>query len=87
MFVYIPRGVYNMENTNNQSWYLERVLFLIAGSFSLIGLFIANYFSHWGLVLNLLVGINMILFSLTGFCPMGLILTRLGIPKKCGSDR
>ncbi|PJZ27180.1 hypothetical protein CH352_08790 [Leptospira hartskeerlii] len=76
-----------MENTNTQSWYLERVLFLIAGSVSLIGLIIANFFSQWGLVLNLLVGINMILFSMTGFCPMGFILTRLGIPKKCGSDR
>ncbi|TGM97666.1 YgaP-like transmembrane domain [Leptospira dzoumogneensis] len=76
-----------MENTNNQSWYLERVLFLIAGSFSLIGLFIANFFSPWGLLLNLLVGVNMVLFSSVGFCPMAFILTRLGVPKKCGSDK
>ncbi|TGK37998.1 YgaP family membrane protein [Leptospira andrefontaineae] len=76
-----------MENTNTQSWYLERVLFLIAGSVSLIGLIVANFFSPWGLLLNLLVGINMILFSVTGFCPMGFVLTRLGVPKKCGSDR
>ncbi|GBF39671.1 YgaP family membrane protein [Leptospira johnsonii] len=76
-----------MDTTNTQSWYLERVLFLIAGSVSLIGLLIANFLSPWGLVLNLLVGINMMLFSLVGFCPMAFILTRLGIPKKCGSDR
>ncbi|MGJ4787428.1 YgaP family membrane protein [Leptospira koniambonensis] len=76
-----------MENTNHQSWYLERVLFLIAGTFSLIGLIIAHFFSPWGLILNFLVGINMVLFSLTGFCPMGFILTRLGVPNKCGSDR
>ncbi|MEI1277456.1 YgaP-like transmembrane domain [Leptospira venezuelensis] len=76
-----------MENTNTQNWYLERVLFLIAGSVSLIGLLVANFLSPWGLLLNLLVGVNMILFSVTGFCPMGFVLTRLGVPNKCGSDR
>ncbi|AYV57725.1 DUF2892 domain-containing protein [Leptospira kmetyi] len=61
-------------------WYLERMLFLIAGFVSLLGLTLGFYFSPWFLILNVLVGINQIVFALTGFCPMALILGKLGIP-------
>ncbi|TGN20735.1 YgaP-like transmembrane domain [Leptospira idonii] len=64
-------------------WHLERVLFLIAGAIGLIGLGLGLYLSQWWFLLNLLVGFNLILFSFTGFCPMAVILAKLGFePKK-----
>lgn len=83
----IPMGVYGMSESNAKIWYLERILFLIGGSVSLLGLLIAYFISPWGLVLNILASINMILFSLVGFCPMAFILTRLGVPRKCEAIR
>ncbi|EPG65022.1 YgaP-like transmembrane domain [Leptospira wolffii] len=74
-----------MESRTNGTWYLERVLFLIAGSFSLIGLGLGLLVDKWGFALNALVGVNMVVFSLTGFCPMAILLRKLGISEKCGA--
>lgn len=76
-----------MESKSRNGWYLERMLFLIAGSFSLIGLWLGLFVDKWGFALNLLVGANMILFALVGFCPMAFLLRKFGVPEKCGSDR
>ncbi|TGL80888.1 YgaP-like transmembrane domain [Leptospira yasudae] len=62
------------------SWYLERYLFLIAGVVSLTGLSLGIYVDRWGFLLNLLVGLNLILFSFTGFCPMSYLLKKIGVP-------
>ncbi|RHX84207.1 YgaP family membrane protein [Leptospira stimsonii] len=61
-------------------WYRERLLFLIAGTVSLIGVTLGLLVNPWGFLLNFLVGINMILFAFAGFCPMSLILKSFGIP-------
>lgn len=73
-----PLG-YIEENEMN-SWYRERLLFLIAGTVSLIGVTLGMFVNQWGFVLNFLVGINMILFAFAGFCPMSLILKSCGVP-------
>ncbi|MCG6169746.1 DUF2892 domain-containing protein [Leptospira sp. FAT2] len=62
------------------SWYLERYLFLIAGTVSLAGLTLGFFVNQWGFAFNLLVGLNLILFSFTGFCPMSYFLKKIGIP-------
>ncbi|MBM9578163.1 DUF2892 domain-containing protein [Leptospira sp. 201903070] len=62
------------------SWYRERLLFLIGGTVSLIGITLGLFVNPWGYVLNFLVGINMVLFAFAGFCPMSLILKGCGIP-------
>ena len=61
------------------SWYLERVLHLIAGVMILMSLTLAYFFSKYWLILTALVGLNLIIFSLTGFCLMANILIKLGI--------
>lgn len=61
------------------SWYLERVLHLIAGIMILVSLGLAYFFSKYWLILTALVGLNLIVFSLTGFCLMANILVKLGI--------
>jgi F0F1-type ATP synthase assembly protein I len=58
-------------------WYLERIIWLIAGTVVLTGTLLGIFVNRYWLVLPLLAGINMIIFSLTGFCPMALLLNRV----------
>jgi hypothetical protein len=58
-------------------WPLERVLFALAGSVTLLSLALALLVSHWFLLLTALVGVNQWLFVLFGACPASLVLQRL----------
>jgi hypothetical protein len=60
------------------SWYLERLTWLIAGIFTLTGTILAWLHSPYWLILTGLVGINLTIFSLTGFCLVANILYKLG---------
>ncbi|HMV45930.1 MAG TPA: DUF2892 domain-containing protein [Leptospiraceae bacterium] len=59
-------------------WYLERVIWLLAGLFTLASLGLGYFVSPYWFILTLLVGINQIVLSLTGFCPMTVILDKAG---------
>lgn len=60
------------------SWYLERIIWLVAGTFTLAGTLLAWLVSPWFLLLTGLVGINLLIFAFTGFCVMANILHALG---------
>ena len=60
------------------SWYLERIIWLVAGTFTLAGTLLAWLVSPWFLILTGLVGVNLLIFATTGFCIMANILTALG---------
>lgn len=60
------------------SWYLERLTWLIAGIFALSSAILAAIHSPYWLILTGLVGVNLIIFALTGFCLMANILYKLG---------
>lgn len=60
------------------SWYLERLIWLIGGIFVLASTVLAAVHSSYWLILTGLVGVNLIVFSLTGFCLMANILYKLG---------
>lgn len=66
-------------------WYRERIILLMAGVFNLIGLSLSYFVSPYFLILCVLVGLNLTIYSLTGFCIMGTILYKLGIKsqKEC----
>jgi hypothetical protein len=64
----------------NQGWTVRRILFLLAGSFTLIGTALAAFVSPWFLLLPALVGANQLLMVAVGWCPMSLLLGRLGVP-------
>lgn len=64
------------------NWYLERILFLIAGLFILISLILGLLWSPYWFILTFLVGINLIIFALTGFCIMANILYKFGAKPK-----
>lgn len=60
------------------TWYLERIIWLIAGVFSLSSAVLAAVHSPYWLILTALVGMNLVIFALTGFCLMANILYKLG---------
>ncbi len=64
------------------TWYLERIIWLIAGIFSLSSAILAWVHSPYWLILTVLVGINLIVLALTGFCLMANILYKLGAKPK-----
>lgn len=60
-----------------RGWYLERVLFAMAGTVSLAGGLLALTLSPWFALLPVLAGLNQWLFVIFGACPASLILTRV----------
>jgi len=66
------------------SWYLERIIWLVAGSFCLAGTLLAWLVSPWFLLLTGLVGVNLLIFAFTGFCVMANFLTALGARSRVG---
>ncbi len=57
-------------------WSLERVLFALAGSVTLISVALVALVSPWFLVLTAFVGVNQWLYVVVGACPASLILGR-----------
>ena len=66
------------------SWYLERVIWLVAGIFTLTGTGLAWLVSPWWLILPALVGVNLLIFAFSGFCLMANILHALGFRSQAG---
>jgi hypothetical protein len=58
-------------------WPLERVLFALAGTVTLLSAALAALVSPWFLLLTAFVGVNQWLFVLLGACPASLILGRV----------
>lgn len=58
-------------------WPLERVLFALAGSMTLLSAALAALVSPWFLLLTAFVGVNQWLYVLVGACPASLALRRL----------
>jgi hypothetical protein len=66
-----------------KSWQLVR---LFAGTFILLSLALGVpgsplFVSRWFLAFTAFVGLNLFQFGLTNFCPMALILKKLGVPE------
>jgi hypothetical protein len=62
-----------------REWPMQRILFLLAGTVTLIGLLLSVTISRGFLVIPGLVGANQLLMVATGWCPMSLLLARLGV--------
>jgi len=68
-------------STRATSWPLERVLFALAGSMTLLSALLAAAVSPWFLLLTAFVGVNQWLFVLFGTCPASLVLGRFGMSR------
>ena len=66
------------------AWPLERVLFALAGSVTLVSVVLAVTVSPWFLLLTAFVGLNQWLFVVSGGCPASVALQRLtGLERGC----
>jgi hypothetical protein len=57
-------------------WPLERVLFALAGTMTLLSAALAATVSPWFLILIAFVGVNQWLYVLVGACPASIVLRR-----------
>jgi hypothetical protein len=62
---------------------IDRVVFAVAGNFILISLLLAHYHSVNWLWFTAFVGANLFQSAFTGFCPMAIILKKLGVKPGC----
>jgi len=62
---------------------IDRVVFAVAGSFILVSLLLARYHSELWLWFTAFVGANLLQSAFTGFCPMAIILKKLGFKPGC----
>ncbi|MBX7059156.1 MAG: DUF2892 domain-containing protein [Leptospirales bacterium] len=60
-------------------WYLERAIWLVAGVITLGSAALSAFVSPYWLILTALVGVNLIVFALSGFCVMANLLVKLGL--------
>lgn len=60
----------------NLQWPLERVLFALAGTVTLISAVLAAAVSPWFLLLTAFVGVNQWLYVAAGACPASIVLRR-----------
>ena len=58
-------------------WPLERVLFALAGTVTLLSAVLAAAVSPWFLLLTAFVGINQWLYVAVGACPASLVIGRV----------
>ena len=58
-------------------WPLERVLFALAGTVTLVSAVLAAVVSPWFLLLTAFVGVNQWLYVAVGACPASLIVSRV----------
>jgi hypothetical protein len=61
------------------AWYLERLLYLMGGTMTLISVVLVLLHSVYWLILTAFVGLNLVVLGLTGFCPSAVILVKLGV--------
>jgi len=57
---------------------IDRIVLAFAGSMVLLSLVLSQTFSPYWLLLAAFVGLNMLQSSFTGFCPLAIILKKLG---------
>ncbi len=55
------------------AWPLERVLFAMAGTVTLLSAVLAEIVSPWFLLLTAFVGVNQWLYVVVGACPVSLV--------------
>lgn len=71
-------------NKKTSKWPLERVLFAMAGSMTLLSAVLVAVVSPWFLILTALVGVNQWLYVMFGACPASVVLKRFGVAAQCG---
>ena len=58
---------------------IDRFVMAFAGAVILVSLALAQMVSPWWLLLTAFVGLNLLQAAFTGFCPLAVMLKRIGI--------
>ena len=58
---------------------VDRLVFAVAGSFILLSVIFSQIHSPYWLYFTAFVGANLLQSSITGFCPMAVILKKAGV--------
>jgi len=66
-----------MNASCSSGWPLERVLFAMAGSVTLVSALLVVLVSPWFLLLTAFVGLNQWLYALAGACPASIVIGRV----------
>ncbi len=69
---------------------IERWIRVIAGTFIMISLLLGVegsplFVSKWALAFTAFVGANLFQFGFTNFCPLAIILKKLGVPESAAA--
>lgn len=59
---------------------IDRIVLAFAGTVVLVSLLLAHFVTPAWLWLTAFVGANMLQAAFTGFCPLAMILKKLGVP-------
>ncbi|WP_017460858.1 YgaP family membrane protein [Dyella ginsengisoli] len=62
---------------------IDRFVLAFAGSVVLLSVALAHFVSPWWLLLTLFVGANLLQSAFTGFCPLAMILRKVGLKPGC----
>ena len=68
---------------DTKTWYLERIIRLLAGIFVLGSVLLGHFFHPGWFLVTGLVGVMLMIFALTGFCPLSIILYAFGARERC----
>ena len=60
----------------------ERLVRIFAGSLVVISTILAVFGSKWWLLITFFVGANLLQSGFTKFCPLEIVLKKLGVPEK-----
>ena len=58
---------------------IQRIIYLVAGTFVLTGLALGHFVNSWWFLLPAFVGFNLFQTAFTGFCPLEKILIKAGV--------
>lgn len=58
---------------------IDRAVMAFAGTMILLSVALAHFFSPWWMLLAGFVGLNLLQASFTGFCPLAMLLKRMGV--------
>lgn len=73
-----------MYRMKTDSWYVERLILLIGGCVNGLSIILILVHSMYWLFLTGFVSANLIVFSLTGFCPSAAFLSKAGVKCRLG---
>lgn len=60
---------------------------LVAGVFVVLSVVLGYYVNPWFLAFTVFVGLNLAQSAFTGWCPMMMILAKLGLKKEIACDK